>query len=127
MRPMAELAKLLWQARNALIPISLKQSGLYFAQDRRRFFQFSTSSIGDGRCFTTADAERGNSAAEFALLERSKQRDDDARARRADGMAERASAAVDVDFFVGNAEIAHRRHRDNGEGLVDFEQVDFRK
>ena len=64
---------------------------------------------------------------EIVLLERGKQRDDDARARCADGMAERAGAAMDVDFVVRQIEIAHRRHGDNGEGLVDFEEIDFRK
>ena len=39
-------------------------------------------------------------------------------------MAERAGAAVDVDLFVRQAEIAHRRHRHHRKGLVDFEQVD---
>jgi hypothetical protein len=33
---------------------------------------------------------------------------------------------VDVDFFMGNAKVAHGRHHDNGEGLVDFEQGNFR-
>ena len=42
-------------------------------------------------------------------------------------MAERACAAVDVDLVVGQAERAHGGHGDDGEGLVDFEQVDIRK
>ena len=39
-------------------------------------------------------------------------------------MAERAGAAVDVDLLVRQAEVAHRRHGDDGEGLVDLEQID---
>jgi hypothetical protein len=42
-------------------------------------------------------------------------------------MAERAGAAVDVDLLVGKAEIAHGGHGDDGEGLVDFEEIDIRK
>ena len=30
-------------------------------------------------------------------------------------------------FVVGKAEIAHGGHGDDGEGLVDFEEIDFRK
>jgi hypothetical protein len=81
----------------------------------------------DGGGFPTADAERSDAAAELALLEGREQRDDDARAGCADGMAERAGAAVDVDLVVGQAERAHGGHDNDGEGLVDFEQVDFRK
>ncbi len=43
----------------------------------------------------------------------------------ADGMAERAGAAVDVELVARNSEIARRRHRHHGEGFVDFEQVDI--
>ena len=39
-------------------------------------------------------------------------------------MAERAGAAVHVDLVVRQAEVAHRRHGDDGEGLVDLEEVD---
>ena len=81
----------------------------------------------DGCCFAAADAERGDAAAEIALREGRKQRDENARAGCADGMAECAGAAVDVDLLVGKTEIAHGGHGDDGEGLVDFEQVDFRE
>ena len=40
-------------------------------------------------------------------------------------MAEGGGAAVDVDLVVGDAEVAHRDHRDAGEGLVDLEEVDL--
>ena len=58
------------------------------------------------------------------LLQRTEQRDDDARARGADRVAERAGAAVHVDDLVRQPELRHRRHRDRGEGLVDLPQVD---
>ena len=35
-----------------------------------------------------------------------------------------SAQAVDVDLLVGEAEIAHRRHRHHGESLVDLEEVD---
>ena len=100
------------------------------ARSRRRFPLKKSSADSfdcDGCGFATADAKRGDAAAEIALLERREQRDEDARAGCADGMAERAGATVDVDFVVGQTEVAHGSHDDNGEGLVDFEQVDIRK
>ena len=59
-----------------------------------------------------------------ARPQRGDQRHQDARARGADRMAERAGAAVDVDLLVREAEVAHRRHRDDREGFVDLEEVD---
>ena len=52
------------------------------------------------------------------------ERHQNARARGADRVAERAGAAVDVDLLVRKPEVAHRRHGDDGEGLVDLEEVD---
>ncbi len=40
-------------------------------------------------------------------------------------MAERAGAAVDIDLVMRQIEIAHRRHGDDREGLVDLEQIDL--
>ena len=42
----------------------------------------------------------------------------------ADRVAQRRRAAVDVDLVVGDAEVAHRDHRDAGEGLVDLVEID---
>ena len=44
---------------------------------------------------------------------------------RADRVAQRGRAAVDVDLVVGDAEVAHRDHRDAGEGLVDLVEIDL--
>ena len=55
------------------------------------------------------------------MREGGEQRDKDARARCADGMAERAGTAVDIDLLVREAQIAHGRHGDYGEGFIDFE------
>jgi CO/xanthine dehydrogenase Mo-binding subunit len=77
--------------------------------------------VGGG--FSAADAEGGYAAFEAVFLECRQQGDDNARTGGADGMAESASAAVDVDFFIWQREIAHDRHNDYGKRLVDFKEV----
>ena len=54
---------------------------------------------------------------------RMKERHDEAGARRADRMAQRAGATVHVQDVTWNTEIPLRRHGDNCEGLVDLEQI----
>ena len=39
-------------------------------------------------------------------------------------MAQRAGAAIDVHLLARDAHLAHERHRDHGEGLVDLPEVD---
>ena len=78
----------------------------------------------DGGGFTAADAKRCNTALQALRLEGVRQGHDEARAGSADGVAERAGAAIDVEFFARDAEIARRRHRYNGECLIDLEQID---
>src|SRR3546814_19812458 len=73
----------------------------------------------------SADAEAGDPARLAVTLERGDQRRDDARAARADRMAERGRAAMDVDLVVRDAEVVHREHRETGKGLGDFEQIDL--
>ena len=51
------------------------------------------------------------------------QRGDDARAGGADGMAERAGAAIDVGARVVEADVAHGGHGDGREGLVDLVEM----
>ena len=77
-RPMAELAKPLWPARNALIPSA--EAEWLSSQKPQTTLSILDKFDGDCCCFAAADAERSNSAAEFALRERRKQRDNDARA-----------------------------------------------
>src|SRR5581483_6427519 len=72
--------------------------------------------------FAAAYAERSNAALQIVGLQRMQQRHDQPRAGRADGMAECAGAAVDVELVSGNAEVLLRGHRDHGKGLVDLEQ-----
>src|SRR3954452_11335082 len=52
------------------------------------------------------------------------ERAEDARAGRADRVAERDRAAVHVDLALVDAEHPHRVDRDRRERLVDLEQVD---
>ena len=54
---------------------------------------------GDGGGFTAADAQRGDAAFQVARFQRMQQRHDQSRAGGADRMAERAGAAIDVEFF----------------------------
>src|SRR5438034_8662877 len=74
--------------------------------------------------FAAADAERGDTAFEILRFQRVQQRHDQPRAGGADGMAQRAGAAIDVELFTRNTEIALRRHGDDGKGFVDLEQID---
>src|SRR5690606_26107083 len=76
------------------------------------------------RAFAPADAQAGDAALETLLLERVEQRDEDPSAARANRVAERGRAAVDVDLVVRDADVAHREHRHAGERLVHFPQVD---
>src|SRR5450432_532350 len=75
--------------------------------------------------FAATDAQRRDTAPEIFRLERMQQRNDQARAGGADGMAERTGAAVDIEFVSVNAEVALCRHRHHGERLVDLEQIDI--
>src|ERR1700730_3389975 len=78
----------------------------------------------DGGGFTAADAERGDTALQTMRFEGVQQGHDQARAGRANGMAERTRAAINVEFFARDAEIARRRHRYHRETLIDLEQID---
>src|ERR1017187_5447994 len=82
---------------------------------------------GDGGSFAAADAQRGDAALQLAALERMHERGDDARARSPDRMTEGAGAAVDVDLFVRQTDIAHRRHGDHRERFVDLVQIHIRR
>ena len=70
------------------------------------------------------DAQRGDAALKAPRPERAEQGHEDPRPGSADRVAEGAGAAVDVDFFVRQREVPHRRHRHDGKGLVDLVEVD---
>ncbi len=72
------------------------------------------------RGLAAADAQRGDALLEPALPQRAQQGHDDARARRADGVAQRHRAAVHVHDLMRQLVFPHRRHGDGGEGFVDF-------
>ncbi|EAZ58424.1 hypothetical protein PA2G_01665 [Pseudomonas aeruginosa 2192] len=80
---------------------------------------------GDRGRLAAADADRRHAAFQVVLLQGVEQGHDDPRAGRADRMAQRTGAAVDVEALVGQVEVAHCRHADHGEGFVDLEQVDL--
>src|SRR5689334_9372590 len=77
-----------------------------------------------GRRFATADAKARHAALAAGLLQRVDKRDENAGAAGADRVTERGRAAVHVDLAVVDAEVLHREHRDAGERLVHFPQVD---
>ena len=47
------------------------------------------------------------------------------RACRPDWVAQRTCAAIDIEFFVVDPEITHRRHRNNRECFIDLVQIDI--
>ena len=60
----------------------------------------------DRGSLTAADAERGDAAFQVVRLQRMQQRHDKPCAGGADGVAERAGAAVDIQLLTRDAEIA---------------------
>ena len=54
-----------------------------------------------------------------------KERHDEAGAGRTDRMTQRTGATAHVQDITWNTEILLRRHGDNGESLVDLEQIDI--
>src|SRR5437868_4339815 len=67
---------------------------------------------GNGGGFAAADAQRRDAAFQIVRFQRVQQRHDQPRAGGADRMAERAGAAIDIEFFTGDAEVALRSHCD---------------
>ena len=75
--------------------------------------------------FAAADAQRRDTAFQIPCFKRMQQRHDQPRAGGADGMAERAGTAVDMEFVPGDAEIILCSHLHHGKGFVDLEQIDI--
>ena len=71
-----------------------------------------------------ADAQRGEAFLGVALLHLEQQRGEHARAGRADRMAERDRAAVDVDLGGIPAEVLVDRAGLRGEGLIGLDQIE---
>src|SRR6266568_5794172 len=78
---------------------------------------------GEGDGVSAAEAEGGDAALEVAALQLIEQRDEDARAARADGMAERHAAAVHVDFFGIEFELACDGDRGHSKCFVQFYEI----
>src|SRR5688572_30455346 len=73
---------------------------------------------------TDADAHRCDAVASAAAVHLVHERRGHARARAADGMAERDRAAVDVHAGGVEAELADAGERLGGERLVELDEVD---
>src|SRR2546425_7373230 len=78
----------------------------------------------DGRlALRHSRADAGGAVAAAPLAEREDEVHQNARARRANRMADGERAAVDVDALLIDPEQVHCRTGDRGEGLVDFEEA----
>src|ERR1700674_3556244 len=73
---------------------------------------------------TAADAERGQAAAHFSLQHFVEQRHRNARSGAADGMAERDSATVDVEFLALEMQLAVACQYLGSECLIEFDQIE---
>src|SRR5438105_3972369 len=80
---------------------------------------------GEGDGVSAAEAEGSDAALEVAALQFVEQRDEDARAACADGMAERDRAAIHVNFFGIQFELARNGNRGDSESFVQFEKIDI--
>src|SRR5665213_4194417 len=86
--------------RNAA-PAAAPEAGAASGGDARAASLIASQALDrQRRRLAAADAQRRDAAPAAGLAQRAQQRDDDARAGRADRMAERACAAVDVDLVV---------------------------
>src|SRR5438094_3717377 len=79
---------------------------------------------GKGYSVAAAEAEGGDAALEVAALQFVEQRDEDARAARADRMAERDGAAIHINFFGIESELARDGDRGDGKRFVQFHEID---
>src|SRR6266704_351529 len=80
---------------------------------------------GEGDGVATAEAEGCDAALQVAALQFVEQGDEDARPTRADGMAEGDGAAVHVDLFRIEFELARDGNRGDGKGFIEFDEVDI--
>src|ERR1700744_6529595 len=80
---------------------------------------------GDRSGFAAADAKCRDAALQILRLQRVQQGYDQPRPGRADGLAERAGAAIYVELLTGSAEVLLPSHPDHRKGLLDLEQIDI--
>src|SRR5689334_19903565 len=84
---------------------------------------FSETFDGEGYGVAAAEAEGGDAALEVAALQFVEQRHEDARAARADRMAERDRSAVHVDLFWVEFELACDGNRGDGKSFVQLDEI----
>ena len=73
------------------------------------------------RRFATANAQRGNATFLSVVRKGGQQRHHNARARAANGMAERAGAAINIHLCRVETQLFDCCHRDDREGLINLE------
>ena len=79
---------------------------------------------GHGNSLAAADAQGGDAALAAGVLQSGQERDQQPRAAAADRVAQRNGPAVDVGLRRRQAQFLAARQGDDGEGLVELEQVD---
>src|SRR6266436_642015 len=92
---------------------------------RSYFFENLVPFDGEGHGVASAEAEGGDAALQVAALQFVEQRDEDARAARADGMAERYRAAIHIHFFGIEFELSRHGNRCDGERFVELDQINI--
>src|SRR5713101_1240246 len=80
---------------------------------------------GEGDGVAAAEAQCGDAALQVAALQFIEQRDQDARAAGADGMAERHRAAVDVHLFRIELEVPRNGNGSDGESFIELDEIDI--
>src|SRR6266850_2970160 len=79
----------------------------------------------EGHGVSAAQAKRGDAALQIAALQFVEQGHEDSRSAGADGVAERDGAAVYVNFFGIELELASDGDGSNRESFVEFDEVDI--
>src|SRR5712692_380234 len=93
------------------------------SSSRSYHFKDSITLDGEGHGVSAAEAERGDAALQIAALQFVEQCDKDSCAACADRMAESDGAAIDVNFFGIELELARDGDGGNREGFVEFNEV----
>src|SRR5690242_19881893 len=78
-----------------------------------------------GGCFSAANAQSSDAAFQSMPAQCVQQCYDNARAGGADGVAQRACAAMHIHLLLRNIQLTHRSKRHNGKSFIDFEKIDF--
>src|SRR5690606_15583642 len=79
----------------------------------------------DSGRFATAKANAGHAALQSMGFKSREQGDKNAGTRRADWMAQRACAAMNIDLVVRQIEIAHGGHSNDCKSFIDLKEIDI--